>query len=189
MTVHHPRERRILASRIVASRILASMALAALVTACGPGRNEFAPVCPVPELVRSLTDLVRYQNGIADAAHLIISARIIDIRGKCEPGGRDKVRATARVVIDVTRGPAMPGLAYVLPVFVAVTEAGQVEAKSEYALAVEFSKTGAAARAVSPEIDLALPVPAGKSGAAYRIVAGFQLTPEEVAANRRKAGR
>jgi hypothetical protein len=40
----------------------------------------------------------------------------------------------------------------------------------------------------SGDIDLALPVSPAKSGAAYGIIAGFQLSPDELAVNRRAGG-
>jgi hypothetical protein len=41
----------------------------------------------------------------------------------------------------------------------------------------------------SPEIDMNLPVSSEKSGAVYGIIAGFQLTPQELAANRQGSRR
>jgi hypothetical protein len=40
----------------------------------------------------------------------------------------------------------------------------------------------------SPPLDLALPVSPEKNGAAYQVIAGFQLTPDELAANRHGTG-
>jgi hypothetical protein len=40
----------------------------------------------------------------------------------------------------------------------------------------------------SGEIDLGLPVSQEKSGNAYGIIAGFQLSPEELSANRHARG-
>jgi len=40
----------------------------------------------------------------------------------------------------------------------------------------------------SPDIGLGLPVTREKTGAAYGVIAGFQLTPDELTANRKAAG-
>lgn len=163
--------------------------LALLPGACGPARNAFAPACPVPGLVKPLTEMTRYRNGSGDLGDLIIRGRIVNVLGKCEPGGRDTLRATVQVVIDVARGPAFQGETYALPLFVAVTDSETIRDKTLYSLTVSFARNVDNARAVSPEIEMALPVSAQKTGAAYGIIAGFQLTPEEVAASRRGVRR
>jgi hypothetical protein len=40
----------------------------------------------------------------------------------------------------------------------------------------------------SPEIDIDFPVSKSKTAAAYSVIAGFQLTPDELAANRHASG-
>ena len=40
----------------------------------------------------------------------------------------------------------------------------------------------------SGDIDLDLPVSPAKSGAAYGVIAGFQLSPDELAVNRQAGG-
>lgn len=166
-------------------------ALAALApAACGPPGPRFAPACPVPGVVKPLDELARYRGGAPDLANLIIRARVTDLGGKCDPGRREgTVRVRVNVVIDVSRGPALQGDTYELPVFVAVTDASAVLDKKLYALSVKFERNVDSARAISPEIELELPVSAAKSAAAYGVLAGFQLTPEETAAARRAIRR
>lgn len=174
------------------SRLLRAVPLLLLAPAlgsCGPGRNTFAPACPVPGLVKPLTELTRYRGGSRDLSALIIRARVTDVLGKCEPGGEGTLRATVQVVIDVTRGPAFEGQSYELPLFVAVTDADAIRDKTVYALSVSFGRNVDNARAVSPKINMELPVSAQKTGAAYGIIAGFQLTPDEIAAARRDTRR
>jgi len=162
--------------------VIAALALAS----CGPGRNQFAPACPVPGLVKPLADLARYRGPSQDIRDLVIRARITDITGKCEPGdNNDAIVATAQVVVEATRGPAMQGDALTVPVFLAVTDADGIRDKKSFSLAVVFPHNVDAARAVSDAIRMEIPVSPTKSGAAYGIIAGFQLTPEEVAAWRR----
>jgi len=160
-----------------------------LLGSCGPARNEFAPTCPVPGLVKPLAGLSRFRGPSQEIRDLVIRARIIDVVGKCKPGDKGEVVATAQIVIEVTRGPGMEGLTYDLPLFVAVTDANAIRDKILYSLRVAFEKNQDNARAASPEISMVLPVTPEKSGAAYGIIAGFQLTPEEVAAYRRNPRR
>jgi len=99
------------------------------------------------------------------------------------------VIVTAQVLMEVTRGPAMEGLTYALPLFVAVTDADAIRDKQVYALSIEFTRNVDTARALSQEVRMELPVTPEKSAAAYGIIAGFQLTPDELVALRRSGRR
>lgn len=158
--------------------------MALLLASCA-ARPQFAPACPVPGLVKPLSELTRYRNGVPDIGQLVIQARIADIQGSCKPGEAGAIAVSARVAIDAMRGPAMTGRVYELPVFVAVTDAQGVRDKVIYNLKLEFPANIDRAAATSPEIAMSLPVTQQKSGAAYGIVAGFQVTPDEREALRR----
>jgi hypothetical protein len=169
-------------------RLIRAVALPIVLMAvsCGPARDQFAPACPIPGLVAPLAEIIRYRGGTQDYRNLVIRARVSDIVGKCEPGDdKNTIVATAQIVVDATRGPAMQGDALTLPVFVAVTDVGAVRDKSLFSLAVTFAQNVDTARVMSKEIRMEIPVTPEKSGAAYGIIGGFQLAPEEVAAWRR----
>jgi hypothetical protein len=166
--------------------LLAALALGS----CGPARDQFAPACPIPGLVKPLAELTRYRTGAQDYRDLVIQAQISNVVGKCEPGDtKNTIVATAQVVVDATRGPAMEGDALTVPVFIAVTDEGGVRDKKLFSLPVVFAHNVDTAQAVSNEIRMEIPVTPQKSGAAYGIIGGFQLTPEEVAAWRRNNHR
>src|SRR5579862_5892261 len=142
---------------------------------CGPQRGQFAPACPIPDVVKPLDELTRYRSGSRDVRDLIIHARIVNVIGKCEAGDNPGiVVATAQAVIDMNRGPAFQGQAYDLPVFVAVTDQDAVRDKILLALRVEFSGNLDTARALTQPIRMEIPVSPTKSAAAYGIIAGFQ---------------
>jgi hypothetical protein len=172
--------------------IVPPLLIALALASCGSEKNQFAPACPAPGLVKPLAELDRYRAGSQDLRDLIVRARIIDINGKCEPGDTQRtVVTTVQVVIEVVRGPAMAGLDYDLPVFVAVTdgESGAILDKTLFTLPVEFVRNVDLARATSEDVRMEIPVTPEKSGAAYGVIAGFQLSPEEVAAWRRNNRR
>jgi hypothetical protein len=54
---------------------------------------------------------------------------------------------------------------------------------------VEFPSNLDRVAVTSPEIELILPVTQTKSAAAYARIAGFQLSPEELATNRHRSAR
>src|SRR5580692_8773544 len=99
-------------------RAMALSILAVGLASCGPGKGQFAPACPVPGLVKPLTELSRFRSASTDLRELVVRARVVDITGSCEPGDTNTVVTTANVVVVAVRGPAMQGDEISLPVFV-----------------------------------------------------------------------
>jgi len=158
---------------------------------CGPGLHDFAPVCPTARLVPALADLTRYAGPgpTHDLTDLIVQARVVSVNGKCKAGDNKSILpTTVQVSISVQRGPAMKGRETDVPVFLAVTEGETVRDKKVYPVHVVFPPNVDRLFVSSGDIDLALPVSPAKSGAAYGIIAGFQLSPDELAVNRRAGG-
>jgi hypothetical protein len=167
-------------------RMAALMLIAFALASCGPTKGQFAPACPVPGLVRPLAELSRYRGSSTDLRELVVRARVVDVTGNCEPGDNANTVVThVQVVIEATRGPAMQGDAVQLPVFIAVTDSGAIYDKMLFWLPVTFTKNIDTARAASEEVRMEIPVTQQKSAAAYGIIGGFQLSPEEIAIWRR----
>jgi hypothetical protein len=161
-----------------------------LLGSCGPGKDVFAPACPAPGLVKPLAELTRYRPGSQDLRDLVIRAQVVNIAGKCTQGeSKNTVLVTVQVVADAARGPAMEGRTYDLPVFVALADAYGVRDKILFTLPFEFPPNVDTAHAVSREFEMELAVTPKISGAAYGLIAGFQLTPEELATYRRNVHR
>ena len=158
---------------------------------CGPERNAFAPQCPSARLIPQLADLNRYAGPgpTHDVTDLIVQARLMKIDGSCT-NGDDKFVIPAKVVISfsVQRGPAMRGREADVPVFLAITEGEEVLTEQAYPVHVVFPPNVDRLTMSSPEIDIDLPVSPSKTAAAYSVIAGFQLTPDELAANRHASG-
>ena len=158
---------------------------------CGPGRNEFAPLCPTARLVPPLAEVSRYAGpGTAhDLTDLIVQARVTTVNGQCQAGDNPAILPTkVQVAISVQRGPAMQGREADVPVFLAVTEGATVRDKKVFDVHVVFPPNVDRLTMNSGEIDLNLPVSHEKTGASYGIIVGFQLSPDELAANRRAGG-
>jgi hypothetical protein len=177
-------------------RSLARAGVAALavltLSGCGPQRNEFAPACPNPAFVPALADLVRYRPNSSgqDVTDLVLQARMLKVDGTCKYGDKKtELATTVSITIDVQRGIAMPGRQDEVPVFVAVTDGGVVRDKQVYTVPVTFASNVDRVTLTSPPIDITLPIGPTKSGAAYGIITGFQLSPEELATNRHRLAR
>ena len=158
---------------------------------CGQTRNTFAPACPSPRLIPALADLSRYAGPGPghDITDLVLQARVVAVNGSCEPGDEaNQLAAKVQVSLSLQRGPAMKGREADVPVFLAVTEGEDVRDKKVYALHLMFPPNVDRITITSPDIDLLLPVSASTTGASYGIIAGFQLTPDELASNRQAGG-
>jgi hypothetical protein len=177
--------------------ILAWAVRAALVTAllplladCGPARNEFAPPCPRPAILGDAADIYLYRSGNApgmahDLTDLVLHGRVVGVNGSCREGDSKKQLVTSfRVGFELTRGPAMQGRTVDVPVFMAVTDNEQILDKQVHLMRVEFPANVDRVVNGTGEAELVLPVNVAKSGAAYGIIVGFQLTPAQIAANR-----
>ncbi len=181
--------------RLAWSMRAASVAVPLVLAGCGPARDQFAPVCPRPAFLAEAADLDRYRTGVAtggghEITDLVLHGRIVAVTGSCKPGDKkDQLLVALTASVELTRGPAMQGAEADASVFVAVTEGDAILDKRVYPLRVAFPSNVDRMTLNSNEIDLILPVKPEKSGAAYTILVGFQLTPDELAANRQPPRR
>ena len=178
------------------SQFLAWVTRAALVATllpvladCGPSRNQFAPPCPRTAFLGDAAnvDLYRQANagGPSDLTDLVLHGRLVGLNGSCKEGDRKNQLATTVVMtVELTRGPAMDGRDADVQVFLAVTEGESILDKRIYPMHITFPPNVDRLLLRSDEQSLALPVSQGKSGAAYQIIAGFQLTPDQIERNR-----
>lgn len=171
---------------------LTPLLLTAALFGCGPDKGEFAPPCPRPSLVRGLEDLTRFRTGGTDLTDMVVQGRMVAINGSCNFVERKSlsVEVTVTATAEFLRGPAMQGRTATIPVFIAVTEGNTVLDKQVIDFPVEFPSNIDRAGMVSQPIRVVLPTTREKSPAAFGIVAGFQLSADELATNKhRAAGR
>jgi hypothetical protein len=163
--------------------------LSGALSGCGPDKDEFAPPCPRPTLVRGLEDMTRFRpNGGKDLTDMTIQGRVTRLDGECrftEKKGTT-VEATVTVTAEFTRGPALQSRDATVPVFIAVAEGGTVLDKRVIEFPVEFPGNVDKASLTSQPVHMILPTTRDKSPAAFSIVAGFQLTPDERETNRER---
>ena len=173
-------------------RAAAFAALLPLVSACALERDQFPPACPSLAFLSPTADLALFRPGsdARDLTALMLAGRMQAIKGQCQPGKtKNTVEATLTVGVELTRGPAMPSnRVNNVPVYVAVTEGDRILDKHVYNLDATFPSNVDRVVVTTPEVFMVLPVTATKSAAAYSVLAGFQLTPDELAASRRQSG-
>ncbi|HTI81171.1 MAG TPA: hypothetical protein VL614_12050 [Acetobacteraceae bacterium] len=172
-------------SRWVA-RVALTVALLPLLAECGPARNQFAPVCPNQAILGDAANLNVYrpsatQGPARDLTDLVVSGRIVSIHGTCQPGANSRqLNVAVAVNVELTRGPAIQGSGVTVPLFVAVTEGDTVLDKHGYLMHATFPSNVDRITLTPGELDLTLPVGATKSGAAYTLLTGFQLNPDQL---------
>ena len=152
--------------------------------------DAFAPACPQLALLSDGADLTRYAGQGRDITDLVVDAHLVGVPASCHwsEDHHRQVEAILRVALTVSRGPAMPGRIIDVPYFIAVSENGTIYDKQVFNGRVEFPSNTDRLSLTSSEISLLFPVSPEKSAAAYKITVSFQLTPEELAANRSRRG-
>jgi len=152
--------------------------------------SKFAPPCPQAAILADASDLVRYRAASAssptgrDITDMILDGRITGIAGKCSAGEHSTTKVVTNITMDISRGPAATGRLAQITYFIAVAKGQDILDKQAYPVQVEFPANIDIVHVRSQDVVLNLPTDAKVSGAAYSVLAGFQLTPEELAANR-----
>lgn len=165
-----------------------------ILSGCGGLQDQagpkFAPPCPQPVLIRPAEDVTLYNGAGRDLTNMVLDGRITGLRGFCrlaeQPG---QLEVGVQVDMELARGPAAPTRALDVPYFVAVTEGEQILGKRTLSEHVVFPANVDRVRVSGRQVVLRLPIGPQKSGAAYAINVGFQLTPEELQHNRARGAR
>ncbi len=158
-------------------------------SACGPDANTFPPVCPSTGILRDGADLTRFRGTGTDLTDMLVDGRITGLAGQCKLDDPAHLRTSVSVVMDLTRGPANTGRTAVVRYFVAAARGDQILDKQVIVLPVNFGRNDDRMRVAGNPVDLVFPVSDTVSGAVYRIIVGFQLTPQELAFNRARGVR
>lgn len=163
---------------------------ATLLAGCGGGGGaQFAPACPRPAILSDANDLQRFRGNGRDFLDTALQGRITSLNGGCSADGSQAVVATINVGIELTRGPAAVGRTADVAFFVAVSQGDRVLDKQVYTLQAVFPENTDRVRLTGDSVDLRLPVSKTMKADSYQVTAGFQLSPAELDANRRRRSR
>ena len=167
--------------------LAALLPVLALGACVGPGRDEFAPACPIARPLPEAEHLRRYRDPNSpdgqDPSQLVVSGLLLGVDGKCRPGDNaHQLHATMTVRMRLDRGPAAPPGGVDIPYFIAVADGTHMLSRQVFVTHVAFPADSGRVVLTSAPVAVMLPVGPTRSGAAYTIWVGFQLTPAEVKA-------
>lgn len=171
------------------------LAGAALLSGCGgSGISSTSPPAPCPRVtvLADGADLTRFRPGAGqDLAAMTTDARLVGFQARCDYlRRREGVSVAISAVFDVERGPAATAREVSLPWFIAVTDAmdTQVIDRQEYVTPVAFETNVNRVRVQSRPVTLNFPADE-RLVENHNVRLSFQLTPEELALNRRRGPR
>ena len=172
-------------------RLLAVLGACGGAAGCGGAVSDrFPPACPHAGILADAADLTRYRAGAGghDLTDMVLDGRITGVSGVCSRNGRD-TDVTVAVSMQLARGPAAGARATEVPFFVAVSRNGEVLDKQIYRVVPGFASNADRTRLTTDPVTLTLPTRPSQPGSSFDVVVGFQLTPDQVAFNRRRGPR
>lgn len=169
---------------------------AAILAGCGGGGPSLsnAPPAPCPRItiLADGADLTRHRDGaVPDIASMTSDARLIGFNARCDyTRRRDGVTVSISAIFDVERGPVATVPRVTLPWFIAVTDAGdgQIIERRDYVTPAEFAGNANRVRIASSPVVLSFPAEE-RLVENHNVRLSFQLTPEDLALNRRRGPR
>lgn len=167
---------------------MAAVALALSAAGCEFLNPGVQPPCPPVVVLKDAASLVRYRPGPGrDVTDVLFRADLVDFRGLCKYNRkRTEVDIDLSVVFDVRRGPANTTRKATFDYFVAIPYFYPApQGKQVFPISVSFKGNRTRLR-YRDRVDLVIPLDPKRLRDKYTVYLGFQLTPEEVEANRRR---
>ncbi|MFN0043783.1 MAG: hypothetical protein ACKVSF_11300 [Alphaproteobacteria bacterium] len=177
----------------MARRIAAACATLAVLAAC----SEQEGPCPYVRIPPSVASVTKF-NGPVDPKNVIYQARIADVALKCTyselkrvnvagAAPTDDMEVLLKVRVAASAGPKATGNTTEGRYFVAVADVRDVILdRQEFPLRLQLGQGG---RSVVTEDEAWMLFRLkGRTGAAFRIYTGFQLSTEEADFNRKQLG-
>jgi len=162
---------------------LAALAFAGLLAACGSKTPPGA--CPSGLIPTDASKITRFRDGTGrDLTDVIVEGNVQDILVQCKYSKKEVV-VDLQIAITADRGPADRSRVAEFPYFVAVQNPdGEISTKEQFKVRFDFTDNRTHLGVVLNEAEPHIPLADVAKADAYRIIVGFQLTPDELAWNR-----
>ena len=152
------------------------------------GCSQRIVVCPVPAILADTSSVTVMRPGTApDLANELFTVTLTNVEADCVYNQTSAVvRASMDISFHATRAPSRDAATYSVPYFVVVHENAKIFAKRAYTLRFTFAPGAATADIKQAPEDTSIKISNGKLPWNYQLLAGFQLTPEQIAYNKQK---
>ena len=159
-----------------------------LAVAAVAGCSQKIVVCPIPAILADTNSVTVMRPGTApDLANELFTVTLTNAEGDCVYNQSTQVvRASMDLTFHATRAPSREAATYTVPYFVVVHAKERIFAKRLYTLKVSFAAGAATADIQESPADTSIKISAGKLPWNYQEMAGFQLTPAQIAYNKTK---
>lgn len=161
----------------------AALAGLAFLTACGSSEQREA-ACPQGIIPADAASITRFSDGPGrDLTDVVAEGEIVNILVQCKYDRRG-VTVDLQVAVAANRGPADRSRVAEFDYFVALVDPQQnILVKEPFRVRFEFRDNRTRLGTIE-EIEPRLPLADVMKGPEYRILVGFQLTPDELVWNR-----
>ena len=165
-------------------------AIAGLLFLAGCNNTQRIVLCPgAAILADTASEAVMRPGAPADLSGIAYSAAVTDVSSDCV---FDRQQGMTLSSVDInfraTRTPTVDPASYTLTYFVTVNSADRVLSKKLYQVKFDFAPGAALATAEASPDRVQVDLERGHLPTDYQLLVGFQLTPEQLAFNR-KMGR
>ncbi|MBI3444043.1 MAG: hypothetical protein HY055_01420 [Magnetospirillum sp.] len=149
-------------------------------------KNKVPPPCPPVFILSDAATITKYKAGSGrDLTDVEVEGEIVGFKGECvydDKGGE----VSLQISFNLRRGPAAVNRKVEVSYFVAIPKFyPDPGAKGIFTLPVTFPDSVDHVRASDDEVVMRIPVRTKELIDNYEIYLGFQMTPEELEANRR----
>lgn len=136
--------------------------------------------CPQTAILAQAQSMTLFLPGRSDIASMVSTARLSNIAGSCSYNKkRNALEIAFKLTFTATNGPANHGQDITLPWFTAITYGDNILRKKDYQTTLHFDGNLSTATTTTKTINIE--VPARETSADLSILAGFQMTPEQLA--------
>ena len=166
-------------------RLLVVVAVAGL---AAMGCSRKITVCPIPAILNDTANVTFFRPGTTpDLSNELYSVSLDQAETDCVYNNSTQVvRASLDLTFRATRAPSSVGASYSVPYFVVVHEGARIYAKHAYTLNFTFAPGAAMSVIKHAPNQTRIKIDNGKLPWNYQLLAGFQMTDQQIAYNKAK---